>query len=296
MKDSLYSCMFCSDGTECTITQYTGTKQPEIDIPAAFDGALVTSIGKYAFAKHMELTYIRLPRDVRMVGAHAFYNCRNLQIIWLCDGIVDMGDGAFKNCANVREIVLENHLGNMKVLRALMEEMNQELKVTVRYPDGEAVLLFPYYIYEYEENTPGRIINQVTIGSGVHYRECIGAADIDYAQYDNNFGLEKNIDVNEAGWKVAYYRLLAPYRLAPDKAEQYREYLQQELYKIAGQLLEGEHYEELLKLLDMAVQDRSQTEKIVEMARKSGRIKAVGLLMSYEKRRFQTEKKIYDFG
>lgn len=280
---------------QCKITKYLGEDKQACEIPDEIEGCAVTSIAKYAFSEHRELLSVSLPKQLNDIGAHAFYNCRNLRHITLYDGLRDMGDGAFKNCDKVSEIEIIRDSGSMKCLKALMEEMNQEMRVTIHYGEETSVLVFPYYLYEYEENTPGRIINQVTIGSGVHYRECIGGEDINYVQYDRIFDVEKNIDVNESAWKVAYWRLRFPYALSDKDAQSYGRYLSERKYDIAEVLIKKEMYDELVMFLDMMAETRDDVETIIEGARSNNRIKAVGILLEYEKKRWQAKKKSYDF-
>lgn len=217
-------------------------------------------------------------------------------MIKLYDGITDMGDGAFKNCSMVYKAEITRVKGSMKCLKALMEELNQELRITINYDNNKsAVIVFPYYMYEYEENTPGRIINQVTIGSGVHYRECIGGSDINYVQYDRIFNVEKNIDVNESAWKVAYWRLRYPYMLSEESYDMYKTYVHSALEDIAKSMMRAEDYDDLTALLDIAVSERKEVSAIVETARDLGMIKAVGVLLEYEKGRWQQSRKKYEF-
>lgn len=284
-----------TSGRECVITEYIGTDISECIIPDEIEGCIVTSIARYAFSGHTELSRVTFPRYLKNIGAHAFYNCRNLKHIALYDLINDMGDGAFKNCAKTDRIEITQSGGSMKCLKALMEEMNQEMCVMIHYGSATAALVFPYYMHEYEENTPGRIINQITIGSGVHYRETIGGADVDYVRYDSIFDVEKNIDVNESAWKVAYLRLRFPYALDAKDAQKYRDYLIQRKYYIASQMVKEEIYEELEIFLDMIIESKNEIEAIIEDARQSGRIKAVGCLLEYERKRWQIKKKSYDF-
>lgn len=283
-----------SDG-ECEIIKYLADEQEECEIPDTIKGCVVTSIAKYAFSGHGELSCVRLPAGLKSIGAHAFYNCRNLRRITLYNVLCDIGDGAFKNCAKVSRIQLIQNGGSMKCLKALLEEMNQEMLVMINYGSQMSALVFPYYLYEYEENTPGRIINQITIGSGVHYRETAGGADVDYVRYDRIFEVEKNIDVNESAWKVAFWRLRFPYALSPEDAAGYKEYLMERKSDIALKLIKAEMYEELGVFLDMSEAAREEIKAITERARESGMIKAVGILLQYEKEKWQVKKKSYEF-
>lgn len=279
----------------CAVTGYTGRDVQECVIPYEINKNKVIAIREYAFSGHEELISVRLPEYLIAIGAHAFYNCRRLRSIMLYDNVTDIGDGAFKNCNKADRIELTESVGNMRCLRAVMEELNQELLVTIYYKTGTAVLLFPYYIYEYEENTPGRIINQITIGSGVHYRECISKDGINYAQYDRNFDTERNIDVNESAWKIAYWRLRYPYELSRTAACAYSGYLCEHRLEAAGRMINAEMYDELTIMLDITAKDKEDVEEMIELSRSKGCIKAVGILLEYERKRWGQTRKRYEF-
>lgn len=117
-----------------------------------------------------------------------------------------------------------------------MSEVNNEVKVTIHYDDDDAVLVFPYYLYNYEENTPARIVNQITEGSGIQYRECVDGTDVNYMQYDRLFQAGMYIDVKDASYKIACYRLKYPYKLSEDAKRQYKDYLNKNIIEIVNDM------------------------------------------------------------
>ena len=78
-------------------------------------------------------------------------------------------------------------------------------------------MIFPYGIDNYEENTPARIITEISEGSGSLYRESISAGEINYRDYDKTFILGMNVDLYKAGIRIAVERLLYPYRLSEQR-------------------------------------------------------------------------------
>ena len=167
------------------ITHYVGNES-EVQIPAELEGKPVTAIGNYAFEGKNELLEVVLPKTIESIGAHAFYNCRRLMKMTLSDRILSTEDGAFKNCRSLREFHIQVYLRKMTCLKNLLSELNQEIHVTMENMDTHSMskLVFPSYLYDYVDNVEARIINQVTYGSGVHYRECMKEKEVDYKKYD----------------------------------------------------------------------------------------------------------------
>ena len=194
---------------EAVLKQNSGEEE-KITISEKIDNKKIVSVGAFAFSEHREIVEITLPETVVSIGAHAFYNCRNLASITLYDTVTDIGDGAFKNCYRLHNINIIGTGLNTKCLKGVLSEVNNEVKVTIHYDDDDAVLVFPYYLYNYEENTPARIVNQITEGSGIQYRECVDGTDVNYMQYDRLFQAGMYIDVKDASYKIACYRLKYP--------------------------------------------------------------------------------------
>lgn len=136
---------------EAVLKQYSGEEE-KITISEKIDNKKIVSVGAFAFSEHREIVEITLPETVVSIGAHAFYNCRNLASITLYDTVTDIGDGAFKNCYRLHDINIIGTGLNTKCLKGVLSEVNNEVKVTIHYDDDDAVLVFPYYLYNYEEN------------------------------------------------------------------------------------------------------------------------------------------------
>ena len=134
---------------EAVLKQYSGEEE-KITISEKIDNKKIVSVGAFAFSEHREIVEITLPETVVSIGAHAFYNCRNLASITLYDTVTDIGDGAFKNCYRLHNINIIGTGLNTKCLKGVLSEVNNEVKVTIHYDDDDAVLVFPYYLYNYE--------------------------------------------------------------------------------------------------------------------------------------------------
>jgi len=264
-------------------------------VPDNIEGKAVGGIDKFAFSEHRELREIFLPETVTYIGAHAFYNCRLLKAIHMSDGIVDIGDGAFKNCCALDYIDITRKRTDSRCLKGILSEVNNEVEVAVHYDDGEARLIFPYYLYNYEENTPARIINQVTEGSGIRYRECITGEDVNYAEYDRIFGDAMHIDVQDASWRIACLRLKYPYRLSDAAQNQYRKYLEDNRLELVMHMIMQEKYYSLKNFLAMKLLNNDDLGNCIDMAREKSNMEGLGILLEYRKEEYGTRKKKFEF-
>lgn len=282
----------CGDGIY--IKGYSGNGQI-CRVPDNIDGKAVTGIDKFAFSEHRELREIYLPETVQRIGAHAFYNCRVLKAVNMADKVVDIGDGAFKNCYEIAVIDIIRKGDDSKCLKGILSEVNNEVEVTLHYDDGEAKIIFPYYLYNYEENTPARIINQVTEGSGIRYRECVTGEDVNYAEYDRIFEDAMHIDVLDASWKIACLRLKYPYKLADKARSCYKKYLKDNRLALTMQMIEQEKYDNLKDFLSMKLLDNDDLGKCIDMVREKSQMEGLGILLEYRKEEYGTRKKKFEF-
>ena len=277
-----------------TITEYLGNSLA-YKIPEVLEEKQVTKIEKYAFHEHRELEEVSIPKGVIEIGEHSFYNCRNLLKVIMPDSIRSFGDGAFKNCEKLHTIEINSIHNQMFSLKGILAELNQEVIVTIHYEDGDAVLVFPYYMHSFEENTPARIVTQVTVGSGVHYRECVYREDVLYNEYDKIFSAEKNIDVTESAYKIALNRLAYPYGLSEKKRQEYYKYIYENRMKLVDNLLRKEYNDMLQKLLKLDVLNRADMETVIEMARNYGVMQGLTVLLQYHKEKYGIKNKTFEF-
>lgn len=252
-------------------------------------------IKSYAYSEQRELKEINILPTVKSIGTHAFYNCRNLCKISLYDGITDIGDGAFKNCFSLKEIDIIRTTNHTKTLKGILSEVNNEVMVTIHYQDEISKLIFPYYLYNYEENTPARIVNQITEGSGIQYRECIAGEDIDYVQYDKLFEAERHIDVLDSAWKIACVRLKYPYKLSDMARQQYTSYFEKEGGCLLNNMVELEKFNELKMLLNMDICSRNHVMECIDYARANKAMEGLGILLAYQKEKYGTTKKKFEW-
>lgn len=277
------------------ITHYLGNES-EVQIPAELEGKPVTSIGKYAFEGKNELLEVVLPNTIESIGAHAFYNCRRLVKMTLSDRILSTEDGAFKNCRSLREFHIQVYLRKMTCLKNLLSELNQEIHVTMENMDTHTMskLVFPSYLYDYVDNVEARIINQVTYGSGVHYRECMKEKEVDYKKYDEVFRVARLNDTLETLFTIARDRLGYPYELSVEAKEEYEQYIQSNFAAIVTLCVEKEDIDGLLFLGDTGFYTKENIELAIQAAHQREQVECVSVLLAYKNKHFKVQKKTFD--
>lgn len=263
-------------------------------VPEKIGGSEVAGIEDFAFAERRQLQSVSLPENILKIGAHAFYNCRSLRSVSLYDGVTDIGDGAFKNCYSLHTLNLVRKHNHTKCLKGILLEINNEIIVNITCEDGTASLLFPYYMHNYVEDTPARIINQVTEGCGVRYRECIGSEDINYSEYDRIFLSAIHTDIQDASARLAMGRLKYPYRLSKKAEHMYRQYLYEGRFGIAEGFIKDENYEYLKELVNMKLFDADDMRRCIDMCRTSANMEALGILLECQRELYGTARKVFE--
>lgn len=291
MKEQWYEGEQREDGV--WIKKYSG-EEAYAEIPGQLMGGTVTGIGPYAFRDKRCIRQLLLPPSMQYIGAHCFYDCRALSYLELYDGIQDMGDGVFKNCGCLREIKLYAPHGFLYGIKGILSELNQEICITICYREGTAKLLFPAYLYDYEENTMARIINQVTYGCGVHYRECVSETWIDCRKYDQLFRFTIDNEKEETAGEIAVLRLWYPYELRDTEKHTYLDYVEGHYMNIMERAMKKGDLERCMFLLQQDFVTEARLEKVLEMGQRAGNVELVSWLLSYKKERFGVQKKSFE--
>lgn len=181
------------------------------EIPEEIEGYPVVEIAAYAFAENAEvkqkngmpqlcgarLEEIILPKTIKRVGRYVFYNCRNLRRVEFYNTLTDLGAGAFTGCHKVQEMKVHFIGSKQSILREFLLELAEEQTLELCYEDGNAIILFPEFFEESVENTPARIIEIHTHGSGMMYRNCFVKKELDFLKYDERFGWAKGKEFPE---------------------------------------------------------------------------------------------------
>ena len=96
---------YLSDGSNVTITGYTGTGGA-ITIPSTLGGKPVTTIDDSAFEGNAVITAVSIPSSVTALGEKVFENCTKLQTVIFLEGstIASIPQGAFRGCTSLATI------------------------------------------------------------------------------------------------------------------------------------------------------------------------------------------------
>ncbi len=246
------------DGHEfITITGYDG-KMRDMQVPAEIDSVAVEAIGNHAFSGRQDLVTVVLPDTIKTLYGFAFHNCRNLKKIALFDSLDDYYDGVCRQCDSLTDIEVTVKRGWYEVVRNFLADNDRTLrfKLNICAADGinaeTALLTFPEYVYDFNENTMARTIQFSIDGSGMFYRECVDRRKVDYRGYDKLFE-KARIDGGETAQDIAMGRLLYPVELDDKYREEYEEYLRDNgsavLTRLIHTLESDRDNAEMLKLL-----------------------------------------------
>ena len=216
----------------------------------------VKEIGTFAYEDEREILSVRFPESLVKIGAHAFYNCRSLFKIRLGNSDTDIGDGAFKNCERLSRIELVKNTDGIRALKSVLFDAHRQVRVTIHYRDGDAELIFPYFMDNYEENTPARIVMHISEGAGTPYRECIYSGDVDYKAYDQLFQMGINLDIYDSAAEIAMCRLKFPYKLSDAARVTYEDFIRKHAVHILTAMTEKNSTEAVREMLSLRIIER----------------------------------------
>lgn len=281
-----------------TITKYIG-EDSKVVVPETIHGKKVNRIDNYAFHECRHITEVNLPKTVKSIGSHSFYNCRKLKRFQGTDVITSIEDGAFKNCDALDELIFEVKQGKFQCVKNILSDISLEVDVTLIYGEQEhleiAKLIFPRYLQDYVENTEARIINQITYGAGIHYRECINESDVDYKRYDDLFAYATANDKIETAYRIAIARLTFPYKLSNNAKSAYFQFISLQLSEIVKGIMKNNDFDTLTKFSDLKLFTKENIDTIIDMAYENHYVEGTRFLMQYKKTEYGSLEKKFDF-
>ena len=267
----------------------------EITVPEQIAGLPVVQIGDYAFRGMDALEEIHLPDSLRYLGDHVFFNCLKLKRLLVYDTLNHVGDGAFKNCDHLSEITMIVRNDRAAALRLLISDIMQDVWVYLIYEDRvpkvEAQLVFPAFFFDYIENYPARIFEEVIYGSGQAYRQSFRGGDVDYEAYDRLFERSVREDSIQAVIGHAVGRLSCPVRLGTERRQAYESWLGEHGKDLMKFCLTEDRPEALEQILKLDLFDEEQTGMMLELALQKKKVEFITLLMEYQGRRFAEGRK-----
>ena len=192
-------------------------------VPEAIDSLPVEAIGNHAFSGRQDIESVTLPNTIRTLYGFAFHNCRNLKKITLYDSLDDYYDGVCRQCDSLEEIELTIERDWYEVARNFLADNDKTLRFRLHFSGGTALLTFPEYVYDFNENTMARTIQFSIAGSGMFYRESVDRRRVDYRGYDKLFE-KARIDGGTIAEDIAIGRLLFPVELEDNFRQEYESF------------------------------------------------------------------------
>lgn len=212
-------------GEEVTLLSYEA-EEKRVEVPPRIASLPVTALGDYALAGK-DITSLLLPAGLRKMGRYCLYDCQSLQSLSFTDTPLDLGAGAFTGCHHLKELSVTFLTGGASALREVLMEVAEELLVTYRCPEGEGLFLFPAFFEEGVENTPARIIEHHTHGSGMLYRNCFVNRRLVFSEYDRRFGDARGEEGETLLVRLCAGRLRYPLFLEETYRQAYAAYLRE---------------------------------------------------------------------
>ena len=284
-----------------------------VEIPDTLNGFPVTELGAYIFSDHIDVselnkkketgTYctengteetpaddmpqaagnqveeICLPRFLRKIGRYAFYNCFKLRRLKFCGKMKDLGAGALTGCHKMEQITVETDENGQSALRDFLTELPETLRVDMKTDGEPGRFWFPEFFEEGVENTPARIIENHVHGSGIRYRNSFLHKKLNILEYDKLFPYAEAWEEESIVLKLVLDRILYPMDLTETAEEKYIQYLREHGERAVSILGEEKEYAAMRTILTKITPDRTETEKMLERAQRSGDSRWVSILM-----------------
>lgn len=209
------------------ITKYTGN-DTRVEVPDMIEGLPVSALDPYAFSD-TKVTEVALPSSVERIGRYAFYNCFDLHVFSFHSSLTDIGAGAFTGCHKVHNLKIHLSEQGPTYLKDILAEVPESLCVDYYCGADYALLMFPEFYEEGVENTPARIIEHHTHGTGLHYRNCFLRRVFQFQEYDRRFPMAIVQESPDFVLELVLGRLQYPFCLADNAREAYADYLKEHL-------------------------------------------------------------------
>lgn len=279
-----------------------------VRIPEQIEGQPVTELAAYAFAKEMDsepenssglscicgehLEELYLPETIRRLGRYIFYNCIQFRKLSFYSNIAFMGAGAFTGCERLSELEMQEVPEEKSCLREILSDLKQAVQVRVYQSEYcRYELIYPEFYEEAEENTPARIINTVTHGMGIQYRNAFRDTRVIFSEYDKLFETGKyNVDLTNA-IRIAAARLRYPVELEETASRAYTVFLTEHLEQAADVFLKAEDREKLRWLAEAFITTKEQMELLIKSVMEQEETEILSMLMDIRHKRFSERKK-----
>ncbi len=257
----------------------------------------VKVIGNHAFSSRGDLVEVVIPNTIHTILGFAFHNCGNLKRITLTDSVSEYLDGGTRQCESLEEIEVFMENGNNYIIRRILEDNDRRLTFRIHMKNGDALMVFPGFNYDFVENTMARTIQFAIEGTGYAYRECVKSDQINIREYDNLFS-KVSADDKGTAEMIAMARLLEPYELSDEARDTYEKWLLRHALKSLTKVVKnmdlksgnpiGTFYdyfqnaeEHIAFYLDRGLLDKGEAGKLAHIAADRGITAIVSMLMNY---------------
>ena len=265
-----------------------------VELPETLEGLPVIELGAYIFSDHIDrgdlekcrmsgkfctedglevqdeegmpemsgnaVQELILPSKLRKVGRYAFYNCFHLKKLSFGGDLRDVGVGAMTGCHKIERVTVKTDENGDSCLRDILTEL-------------------PEFFEEGVENTPARIIENHVHGSGIRYRNSFLHKKLNILEYDKLFPYAEAWEEESIVLKLVLDRILYPMDLTETAEEKYIQYLREHGERAVSILGEEKEYAAMRTILTKITPDRTETEKMLERAQRSGDSRWVSILM-----------------
>lgn len=220
-----------------------------------------------------------LPSKLRKVGRYAFYNCFHLKKLSFGGDLWDVGVGAMTGCHKIERVTVKTDENGDSCLRDILTELPETLRVDMDKNGEQGRFWFPEFFEEGVENTPARIIENHVHGSGIRYRNSFLHKKLNILEYDKLFPYAEAWEEESIVLKLVLDRILYPMDLTETAEEKYIQYLREHGERAVSILGEEKEYAAMRTILTKITPDRTETEKMLERAQRSGDSRWVSILM-----------------
>ncbi len=208
--------------------------------------------------------------------------------------------------------------GDFDLLKRVLAERAAHTRIRLIAADGDVLLAFPSYLYDFIEDTHARAIHHKIEGSGYVYRECVWRRTIRLREYDGLFSHAVD-DGGRTPADIALGRLLAPVDLAVGHREKYERFIEDHALAVllyilnidiknisnrggeASAAVSQKAYGEkilfpwdvvgaLSLMLERMLIDRETVDEVLPYCDTPERAEAAAMLLSYEKKHWGKQR------
>lgn len=234
------------------------------------------------------ITELTLPCSLQSIGDYAFMNLRSLEKLRFYDDLLSTGRAGFINCRCFSRLeLIRTSQRQGPALASFVQNLRQELEVTVLNVDGSMMrLIFPEYIEDYTENSPGRYFQLRISGGGYAYHSVFRDRTLSAADYDALWpAFIARAHDEESALRLAYCRLCWPARLSEQAGGQYASFLRANIERAISHALREKDMHGLRVLLDLGELEDGALDEALSEARDLHLTEATAVLL--EKRRMR---------